>query len=190
MQNLLADLLTLSRLESGVQTAFEPVDLSGLVEILLGDAQTLSAGQHTISAQIEPDIWVSGVYTDLYTGLSNLVFNAVRYTQNGGNILLTLEIVPQAGLSDQRLPPVRFTVRDNGPGISAEHLPHLTERFYRVDKGRSRQDGGTGLGLSIVKHVLAEHHTALKIESVIGEGSAFSAEFTQIPPPQERYECS
>ena len=184
MQTLLADLLTLSRLESGVPAEQTPIDLSSLAESLSGDGDTLSAGKHEIHTDIAPDIWISGIYADLYNGLSNLVFNAVRYTPAGGIIRISLQALP----SEQpfSLPDVRFAVQDNGPGIAPEHIPHLTERFYRVDKGRSRQSGGTGLGLAIVKHALAEHNSLLHINSTIGEGSEFSAVFKQIVPPARR----
>ena len=184
MQTLLADLLTLSRLESGVPAEQTPIDLSSLAESLSGDGENLSAGKHQIHADIAPDIWISGIYADLYNGLSNLVFNAVRYTPAGGSIRISLKTLSSA--QPFSLPDVCFAVQDNGPGIAPEHIPHLTERFYRVDKGRSRQSGGTGLGLAIVKHALAEHNSLLKINSKLGEGSEFSAVFKQIVPPARR----
>ncbi|MFD1244124.1 phosphate regulon sensor histidine kinase PhoR [Paralysiella testudinis] len=173
MLNLLADLLTLSRLESHSLAAIEtqPINLSALVGQLLQEAQTLSKGRHHISHQTVPDIWVEGIQTDLYSALSNLVFNAVRYTPEGGNIDLTLA----RGEDAQQQPVAVFSVRDSGPGIAAEHIPRLTERFYRVDAGRSRQSGGTGLGLAITKHALAEHQGTLDIQSEVGVGSTFSA---------------
>ncbi len=181
MQTLLADLLTLSRLESGRPNEHTPVDLSSLAELLAEDGENLSAGKHTIRTQITPDLWINGVYTDLYNALSNLVFNAVRYTPAGGEIEISLQPRPNGNIF--MLPPLHFSVKDNGPGIEAEHIPHLTERFYRVDKGRSRQSGGTGLGLAIVKHALAEHNTALEIHSEVGKGSRFAVTFKQTPPP-------
>ncbi|MDO5639480.1 MAG: phosphate regulon sensor histidine kinase PhoR [Neisseria sp.] len=184
MQSLLADLLTLSRLESGRENEHTPVDLSSLVELLSEDGETLSAGKHTIRTDISPDLWISGVYTDLYNALSNLVFNAVRYTPEGGEIEISLKAMPSDNMF--MMQPLRFAVKDNGPGIAAEHIPHLTERFYRVDKGRSRQSGGTGLGLAIVKHALAEHHTMLEINSEVGGGSEFAVVFKQVPPPPGR----
>ncbi len=173
MLNLLADLLTLSRLESYSLAAIEtqPINLSALAGQLLQEAQTLSKGRHHISHQTAPDIWVEGIQTDLYSALSNLVFNAVRYTPEGGNIDLTLA----RGEDAQQQPVAVFSVRDSGSGIAAEHIPRLTERFYRVDAGRSRQSGGTGLGLAITKHALAEHQGTLDIQSEVGVGSTFSA---------------
>lgn len=173
MLNLLADLLTLSRLESHSLAAIEtqPINLSALVGQLLQEAQTLSKGRHHISHQTAPGIWVEGVQTDLYSALSNLVFNAVRYTPEGGNI----DLVLAHGEDAQQQPVAVFSVRDSGPGIAAEHIPRLTERFYRVDAGRSRQSGGTGLGLAITKHALAEHQGMLDIHSEVGVGSTFTA---------------
>jgi two-component system phosphate regulon sensor histidine kinase PhoR len=105
----------------------------------------------------------------LHSAISNLINNAVRYTPAGGLITATWEI-----LSDQR---VQLAVVDTGPGIASEHLPRLTERFYRVDRSRSRESGGTGLGLAIVKHVMQRHGGELKIESELGKGSKFSLIF-------------
>ena len=140
-------------------------------------AQTLSKGRQHISHQTAPDIWVEGIQTDLYSALSNLVFNAVRYTPEGGNIDLTLA----RGEDAQQQPVAVFSVRDSGSGIAAEHIPRLTERFYRVDSDRSRQTGGTGLGLAIVKHVLMQHQAHLEIESKENRGSIFKVVF-----PKER----
>lgn len=182
MQILLTDLLTLSRLESGVKAEVSPVNLSALAASLTGDADNLSAGKHSIHTEIEAGLWIKGAPNDLYTALSNLVFNAVRYTPEGGTITIRLHLVPSGNPLIK--PRIRFAVHDNGPGIAAEHLPHLTERFYRVDKGRSRRNGGTGLGLSIAKHVLAAHGSVLQIWSEVGKGSEFSAEFRQTAPPE------
>lgn len=178
MQNLLADLLTLSRLESGVAAEHTPINLSQLTALLVEDGQHLSGSRHTVSADIQDDLWVRGVYTDLYNGLSNIIFNAVRYTPTGGSIEVRLHELPNH--NPFTLPEIRFSVRDNGPGIAAQHIPHLTERFYRVDKGRSRRTGGTGLGLAITKHALAEHHAVLSIHSEVGIGSEFSTVFKQL----------
>ncbi|WP_338809322.1 phosphate regulon sensor histidine kinase PhoR [Neisseria leonii] len=180
MQTLLSDLLTLSRLESGVPGEPVPLDLSALAASLVEEGSRLSDGRHRIRSRITPDLWVNGVYTDLYNALSNIVFNAVRYTPAGGEIEVSLE--PLLPGNPFMLPDVRFAVRDNGPGIAAEHLPHLAERFYRVDKGRSRQSGGTGLGLAITKHALAEHGAVLQIDSEVGVGSEFSTVLKQSAP--------
>lgn len=180
MQTLLADLLTLSRLESGAPSEPVPLDLSALAVSLVEEGVRLSDGRHIINSRITPDLWVNGVYTDLYNALSNIVFNAVRYTPEGGEIDISLHALPSP--NPFMMPDIRFAVKDNGPGIAAEHLPHLTERFYRVDKGRSRQSGGTGLGLAITKHALAEHGAALQIDSELGVGSEFSTVLKQSRP--------
>ena len=106
---------------------------------------------------------------ELISAFSNLVSNAIRYTPEGGSIKVTWRL-NEAGEPE-------FSVQDSGPGISSEHLPRLTERFYRVDRSRSRETGGTGLGLAIVKHVATRHQAQLQIESTPGEGSVFKILF-------------
>lgn len=180
MLDLLADLLTLSRLEDKqAPIEWQRVDLSALAMRIAADGRTLSDGRHTIETDIAPDIVIRGIEKDLYSALSNLVFNAVRYTPEGGRIEVALQ--PQRG-------GVCLSVRDNGPGIAPEHLPHLTERFYRADAGRSRQSGGTGLGLAITKHALLKHGTDLAIQSQVGQGSEFSAWFALAGKTLERHE--
>ena len=177
MLTLLDDLLTLSRLENfDPGNKLQPIHLSALVEQLSQEGMTLSAGKQTFDTNIEPNLWIQGVQLDLYNALSNLVFNAVRYNHDGGHIAIRLHSDDGAN--------VRFSVSDNGPGIAAEHIPRLTERFYRVDAGRSRASGGTGLGLAITKHALAEHGSQLEVESTVGKGSEFSAEFALVSKPQ------
>ncbi|MDO4250028.1 MAG: phosphate regulon sensor histidine kinase PhoR [Moraxella sp.] len=174
MLSLIEDLLTLSRLENqsyqGVE--FEPVALSELVESIVENAKPL-AHAHTLIANIDESIWVMGVYKDLYSALSNLIFNAIHHTPQGTTVAVGLTATEDKAL---------FFVADTGDGIAPEHLAHLTERFYRVDKGRSRKTGGSGLGLAIAKHALATHGATLQIESMLGTGSTFKAEFCQIPP--------
>ena len=178
MLTLLDDLLTLSRLENFDPThKLQPINLSALVEQLSQEGMTLSGGKQTFDTVIEPNLWIQGVQLDLYNALSNLVFNAVRYNPEGGHIAIHLH-------SSDNAANARFSVTDNGPGIAAEHIPRLTERFYRVDAGRSRASGGTGLGLAITKHALAEHGSRLEVESTVGKGSEFSAEFSLISKPQ------
>ena len=168
MLSLIADLLTLSRLESPhAEENRQPVNFSALIEQAAAEGGSLSQGRHTLTTDISPDIWVNGSQLDLYNAFSNLIFNAVRYTPAGGDIRISLQSEGEKH--------VRFSVSDTGPGIAAEHLPRLTERFYRVDSGRSRHNGGTGLGLAITKHALAKHHSNLEIESRLGHGSTFSA---------------
>lgn len=175
MQQLLDDLLTLSALESGGEVQTADVDLSGLAEEVVQAGKRLSDGRHEWAAEMEADIVLRGVRQELYAALSNLVFNAVRYTPEGGRISVQLKRMPSA--NPFALPDIVFAVEDNGIGIAAEHLPHLTERFYRADAGRSRHTGGTGLGLAICKHVLTRHGTALQIDSEVGRGSRFSVRF-------------
>ena len=169
MESLLNDLLTLSRLESGDRPPHQAVDLSALVAQLVHDGEALSQGRHHFHTDIAPHLHIRGHAPDLYSALGNLVQNAVRYTPDGGDIHIRL----QRDNND-----ACFSVRDSGPGIAAEHLPRLTERFYRVEPGRSRQNGGTGLGLAISKHALAEHHATLDISSTPGQGSTFA---TRLP---------
>ena len=169
METLLNDLLTLSRLESGDRPPHQILDLAALARQIAEDGKALSQGRHHIHAEITPDLHMNGHAPDLYSALANLVQNAVRYTPEGGHIHIRLTREGNHA---------RFSVADTGPGIAAEHLPHLSERFYRADPGRSRQNGGTGLGLAISKHALAEHHATLDIQSTVGEGSTFA---TRLP---------
>lgn len=181
MLNLISDLLTLSALEDPdqQQAQLAPLNLSELCRQIVQEAKHLSGERHTITLNTPTNIWINAHYRDLYQALSNLVFNAVRYTPIGGQIdvVLTLQDNP----NPYKLPLVRFAVKDNGVGIAAEHLPHLTDRFYRVDKGRSRDNGGTGLGLAIAKHALANHDAVLEIQSEVGKGSEFATLFQTLP---------
>jgi len=167
MQRLVNDLLTLSALESeqnpAHDTAFAIVPL--LLE-LSADAKALSRGEHAITLDIGRAASVVGSRDELKSAFGNLVSNAVRYTPQGGSI--ALRWVADADGSGV------FAVQDSGIGIAAEHIPRLTERFYRVDRSRSRATGGTGLGLAIVKHVLLRHRAELEVESTPGRGSTFS----------------
>lgn len=177
MLALLDDLLTLSRLEATKDSdQLQPINLSAMVGQLIQEGIILSADKQTFDTEISANIWVKGIQLDLYNALSNLVFNAVRYNHEGGHIHISLEA------NDNHT--VTFSVTDNGPGIASEHIPRLTERFYRVDTGRSRASGGTGLGLAITKHALAEHGSQLLVESQLGVGSTFSAQFDTIQEPQ------
>jgi len=164
MQHLIEDMLTLSRLESvDYPMRPEPVDIRRLMEQVASDARALSAGKHEITLLVDgPDIM--GSYEELHSAFGNLASNAVRYTPAGGTINLVWREF-EAG--------VKFKVEDTGIGISPEHISRLTERFYRVDKSRSRETQGTGLGLAIVKHVLLRHGGTLQIKSEAGKGSSF-----------------
>jgi two-component system phosphate regulon sensor histidine kinase PhoR len=132
------------------------------------EARALSAGRHSISLDIEEDAALLGSAAELRSACSNLASNAVRYTPAGGAIRLSWRRAAGGGV---------IAVEDNGIGIEASHIPRLTERFYRVDRGRSREMGGTGLGLAIVKHVLTRHQAVLEIDSEPGRGSRFLVRF-------------
>jgi two-component system phosphate regulon sensor histidine kinase PhoR len=166
MQRLIQDMLTLSRLESDeFPLKRERVDVKILVESIAAEARALSGGRHTIEVAVDgPD--VMGSMEELRSAFANLASNAVRYSPNGGTIRLAWSRGPDA---------LAFAVTDCGIGIDPEHIPRLTERFYRVDKSRSRETQGTGLGLAIVKHVLLRHGGKLTITSQPGKGSTFAA---------------
>lgn len=171
MRRIVEDLLLLSRLEttSPSEDQFEPVNVPAMLHAIVDVAEQLSAGeQHHLVRQITPALRMRGMPRELDSLFSNLVFNAVKYTPAGGVITIRW-------LSDPR--GLVFEVQDTGIGIAPEHIPRLTERFYRVDVGRSRARGGTGLGLAIVKHVLLRHHGKLEIESALGQGSIFRCIF-------------
>jgi two-component system phosphate regulon sensor histidine kinase PhoR len=164
MQHLIEDMLTLSRLES-VDYPMRPerVDIVKLMGQVQRDARALSAGKHEITMDVSgPD--VMGSTEELHSAFGNLASNAVRYTPAGGKIHLSWAEGPSG---------IKFKVEDTGIGISPEHISRLTERFYRVDKSRSRETQGTGLGLAIVKHVLLRHGGTLQIKSEAGKGSSF-----------------
>jgi two-component system phosphate regulon sensor histidine kinase PhoR len=177
MQGLVNDLLTLSQLEgSPLPQMTEQFTLGDLMVPAQAEAKGLSAanalnGNSTQSLHFEvPSEWrLVGSRHEIYSAVTNLVNNAVRYTPNDGSVTCVW-----ARLPDHRL---QFSVQDTGPGIAPEHLPRLTERFYRVDRSRSRESGGTGLGLAITKHVMQRHGGELRIESELGKGSKFSLIF-------------
>lgn len=166
MQRLIEDMLTLSRLESDeYPLRRERVDVKALVESVAAEARALSGGRHEISVRVDgPDLM--GSAEELRSAFANLASNAVRYSPDGGKISLVWERGPDD---------LHFSVTDSGIGIDAQHIARLTERFYRVDKSRSRETQGTGLGLAIVKHVLLRHGGRLAIESTPGQGSTFTA---------------
>jgi two-component system, OmpR family, phosphate regulon sensor histidine kinase PhoR len=168
MQMLVEDMLALTKLESAdFSLRLEHIDISSLLGQIQQESLALSGGKHTISLKVDgPDIM--GSAEELHAAFSNMVSNAVRYTPEKGDIQL---IWKDAGSGP------RFIVQDTGIGIAPEHISRLTERFYRVDKGRSREMRGTGLGLSIVRHVMLRHKGALEIESQLGKGSTFTAIF-------------
>ena len=168
MQGIIGDLLALSTLESAPPPAAERVRVAPLLERLRADALALSGGRHEISLQGQPGVDLAGAESELASAFGNLVSNAVRYTPRGGKVTLLWRDDAQGA---------QFAVEDTGVGIAPEHIPRLTERFYRVDRGRSRESGGTGLGLAIVKHALARHQATLQVESAPGAGSRFTVRF-------------
>ncbi|MGB4118226.1 MAG: phosphate regulon sensor histidine kinase PhoR [Polaromonas sp.] len=174
MQTLVNDLLTLSRLEGSPHPgANDWVNTNALFAQSEQEAHALSTllapHGHDIKFEVGSGFEIAGVHAELYSAISNLVTNAVRYTPDGGTVSVSWKM-----LNDGR---GEFMVKDSGPGIAAEHLPRLTERFYRIDRSRSRETGGTGLGLAIVKHVAQRHGAELHIESQLGQGSQFSITF-------------
>jgi two-component system phosphate regulon sensor histidine kinase PhoR len=176
MQSLVGDLLTLARLEGSprppADTWLPLARLGAAVEL---DARGLSSGRHRLSFDWGADVELAGNESELLSAVTNLVGNAVRYTPEGGTVEVAWRQRPD-GVGE-------IAVRDTGPGIAAEHLPRLTERFYRVDGSRSRDTGGTGLGLAIVKHVAQRHGGELLIESTVGQGSRFTL---ALPPARVR----
>ncbi len=172
MQRLIQDLLTLSALENDVQAVFdETVDMAILLPSLLSEAKALSAGRHQVTLRLDASARLKGSLNELHSAFANLAANAVRYTPEGGHVELIWRDRTDGSEG------VEFVVSDDGIGIAPQHLPRLTERFYRVDRSRSRETGGTGLGLAIVKHVLIRHHATLDISSEPGRGSCFTARF-------------
>jgi len=166
MEGLVKQLLTLSRIEAAPAMALnEKIDVPLMLRVVEREAQTLSQQKQTLRFEVDPTLKVFGNEEQLRSAISNLVYNAVNHTSEGTHITVSWQKTPQGA---------KFSVADNGPGISAEHIPRLTERFYRVDKARSRQTGGSGLGLAIVKHALSHHEARLEIESRPGKGTTFS----------------
>ncbi len=179
MRRIVDDLMLLSRLESEApQTDAQPVAVPRLIETIADQARDLSGLEaHGIGTETDTGLCLHGRESEIYSAFSNLVFNAVRYTPPGGRISIRW--------FDSEDGPV-FSVQDTGVGIAPRHLPRLTERFYRIDAGRSRARGGTGLGLAIVKHVLMRHDARLEIDSEPDKGSTFSCHFD----PQRRADCT
>lgn len=170
MQGIVEDLLLLSRLELDKDlTSEDAIAVAELVRQIHKEALELSGeADHRIELDLDPRLGLMGNRNELRSAFSNLVVNAVRYTPAGGEIRLRWHY-DESG--------AHFAVSDSGVGIDARHIPRLTERFYRVDVGRSRETGGTGLGLAIVKHVLTRHDGELAIESELGKGSTFTCHF-------------
>jgi two-component system phosphate regulon sensor histidine kinase PhoR len=170
MQRIIDDMLMLAQLEGdGGRSADSDVNVPNLLQLIRSEAIALSGSRrHRIDLDADPGLWLRGNESELRSAFSNLVGNAVQHTPDGSTITIRWQ------LQDDR--PV-LDVQDNGEGIAAEHIPRLSERFYRVDASRSRAKGGTGLGLAIVKHALARHEAELRIRSQVGQGSTFSCVF-------------
>ena len=166
MQTLVGDLLTLATLEGSPRPPTDQwVALGRLLRRSEADALALSAGRHKLVFECDDAVQVAGNESELASAVGNLVNNAIRYTPDGGRIDVTWRLRPDGG--------GELAVQDTGIGIEREHLPRLTERFYRVDGSRSRDTGGTGLGLSIVKHLVRAQGGDVRVESALGKGSVF-----------------
>ena len=174
MKSLVEDLLTLANLEANsLPAATNQVNVETLMALLKNDAEALSHGNHSFTFEVLNKNNLLGDEREILSAFSNLVSNAIRYTPEAGAINVKW-IVNADGQGE-------FSVTDTGPGIASEHLSRLTERFYRIDRSRSRDTGGTGLGLAIVKHIANRHQAQLTIESTPGKGSTFTLRF-----PKER----
>ena len=169
MRHIVTDLLVLAQLEGEARPPGDHVvDMRAVLGHVREDADNLSGGHHRITADFDDSLSVTGSETELLSAFGNLATNAVRYTPEGGSVHLSWRVENQCAV---------FSVADSGLGIPAADIPRLTERFYRVDRSRSRSTGGTGLGLAIVKHVLQRHDAALEVQSEEGRGSTFTVRF-------------
>jgi two-component system phosphate regulon sensor histidine kinase PhoR len=172
MTSIIHDLLELSRLEQpGEPVGGEPIEVPAMLALLRKDVLARPVHPREVRVRIDSDAVLIGVESEIQSAFSNLVDNAAKYTPAEGSIEMRWWVDEDGG---------HFSVTDTGIGVPSEHIPRLTERFYRVDQGRSRATGGSGLGLAIVKHVLQRHGAELEVRSVIGKGSTFSCHF----PPQ------
>jgi two-component system phosphate regulon sensor histidine kinase PhoR len=172
MKDIIDDLLTLSALESTPETGPVAVNMGELLDQARQQAEALSGGRHVFEWRVDAGLDLLGNAGEIASAVSNLLTNAVRYTPGGGRIATRWE-TGAAGAAC-------FSVQDTGIGVPARHIPRLTERFYRVDRGRSRAAGGTGLGLAITKHIAMRHDATLSIASEPGKGSVFALHF----PPE------
>jgi two-component system phosphate regulon sensor histidine kinase PhoR len=173
MENLVENLLLLSHLESDEHEVEikKPVNIANLLHLILQEAKILSGDfNHTLTLDSAADLILLSRTEDLRSLFSNIIFNAIKYTPAGGQINIKCY---------KENNHIIFQVKDTGIGIAPEHIPRLTERFYRVDPARSRESGGTGLGLAIVKHILIRHNAELKIKSECGKGSIFTCFFPE-----------
>lgn len=169
MRHIVDDLLVLAKLEGDAKPpSDQAIDMMAVLRHLRDDAATLSGGRHQFAFESDDALTVTGAETEILSALGNLVTNAIRYTPDGGSIRVEWRVSDGAAV---------FSVTDTGFGIPAADIPRLTERFYRVDRSRSRDTGGTGLGLAIVKHVLQRHDSVLDVKSEEGRGSVFTVRF-------------
>ncbi len=169
MTELVNDLITLSRMETDEQAQEAmPVAIGPMIRTIVADAERISEAGQSFQLSGDIDIQINGNDRELHSIISNLIFNAVKYSPNGGEVLVSAHVNSRECV---------IQVQDHGLGIDPKHLPRITERFYRVDEGRSTAMGGTGLGLAIVKHALARHEAELKVKSRLGQGSTFSCHF-------------
>jgi two-component system phosphate regulon sensor histidine kinase PhoR len=179
MTSIIGDLLALSRLEESAElVAGEPIDVAALLSMLRKDVLARPERPREVSIRVDSPVQLLGSESEVHSAFSNLVDNAAKYTPAQGSIEMRWWADEQGA---------HFAVTDTGIGIQAEHIPRLTERFYRADSGRSRATGGSGLGLAIVKHVLQRHAATLEIESAPGSGSCFTCHFPPrriVEPPQ------
>lgn len=174
MESVVNDMLRLARLEAEMPSKPDVIDVAAMLTRVIEEAKAVSGGAHRFQAHFDAKLFLLGIELEAQSIFSNLVTNAVRYTPAGGLIRVEWKAQPQGAV---------FICADTGIGIAEPDIPRLTERFYRVDVGRSRASGGTGLGLSIVKHGLERHEAALRIESELGVGSTFTCSF---PPHRLR----
>lgn len=173
MNSIINDLLTLSRLEMGNAASSEkPVRVADLLQKIIEQASALAEqkGGYDLILEVDRELCLLGEESELQSAFSNLIFNAVIHTPPKSRIMVSWKREKNKAC---------LLVEDSGPGIEQQHIPRLTERFYRVDKARSRQSGGTGLGLAIVKHIIARHNGALRISSQPGVGSQFVCTFPE-----------
>jgi two-component system phosphate regulon sensor histidine kinase PhoR len=178
MNAIIADLLVLSRLESTDGEALrDPIDVPRLLERLQRDALAGGNRQREVSLDLESDDGLYGSAQEIESAFTNLLVNAIKYTLSDGTVRMRWWTDEEGAY---------FSVIDSGIGIPAEHIPRLTERFYRVDAGRSRDRGGSGLGLAIVKHALQRHGGWLEVQSTEGKGSTFTCRF----PPQRLWHAT
>ena len=169
MRAVVDDLIELSRLEaSDGEAGDDSVDVGGMLALLRRDVLSRKERPHEVTLTLDSTARLLGSEAEIHSIFANLITNAIKYTPVDGRVDIRWWTDADGG---------HFSVRDTGVGIAREHLPRITERFYRVDPGRSRATGGSGLGLSIVKHALQRHNATLQVDSEQGVGSTFTCHF-------------